>query len=1036
MKTLISYMIFFGLLIVMPVKAQIYLNPDAPYEERVADLLPRMTLSEKLSYIGGYNSFYILNIDRLDIPAIKMSDGPVGVRNYGNTTAYPAGVLMAASWDTTLIRNVGHALGKDARARGVHILLAPGMNIYRIPINGRNFEYFGEDPHLASEIASDYITGLQSEGVIGTAKHFAANSFERNRFNVSAQIDERTLQEIYYPAFRACVEKADVGAIMSAYNKINGIWCSHNDYLLNQTLKTDWNFDGFVMSDWGATHNALAAAVGGLDLEMPSGAYMNSTNLMPYITNGTLSESVIDEKVRRILSSLFRFGFFDRDQTLGSIPLDNPETAEVSLNAARGGIVLLKNNSILPLLRDTIQSIAVIGDLADAYVAGGGSSYTSPFHTISVYEGVDSLVGETIDVFYSPATLDMDSAYQNSVFYTDTISMEPGLEADYYNNMTLSGSPAYSGIDEHINFYWSGEPGIPGIGADNFSIRWSGYIIPPVDGNYIFSVASDDGFRLYINDTVFMEDWTDHATRISNERAYLYTGINYHIVLEYYENGGIAEIRMGYQNAGTVGQEAVQLAADADVAVVCVGYGSNNEGEGWDRSFDLPDLQADFIEAVADVNENTIIVLFAGGAVQTSPWLDRVRGFIHAFYPGQYGGYALAELLFGDLNPGGKLPFSFDAAWENNPAYNDYTASGSYESMPYSEGIFVGYRYYDTTSTVSPLYPFGFGLSYTSFEYDNLLLVPDDESDFTSLSVSFDITNSGAMAGSEIAQLYIHDLESEEVRPVKELKAFKKVWLEPAETQTINMNLDLRAFKYFKESVGEWEFEPGDFEILIGASSQDIRLRDTLTLTDEMVMPEVIRLYPPDDAKFAELEPDYSVTFSREMNCVGLVLYIRKYSDNNVVDTLNSSDFNGCGTRTITFHSDRFLDPLTEYYIIIPEGFFTDGSGNDITGYSTKDDWNFKTFIEPATGIENIDNSSDLYLYPNPAKHKLNIFLKEGLNNVRLELNDLDGTLIYNDILTGYSLRYEMDISAIPPGAYILRIINEEVTYSEKLIVL
>jgi beta-glucosidase len=1036
MKKVYPLMVITGLLNLIPAYAQTYLNPSAPVDERVADLLPRLTLSEKLSYIGGYDNFYIREIPRMSIPAIKMSDGPVGVRNYGNTTAYPAGVLMAAAWDTALVKSEGHGLGKDARARGVHILLAPGMNIYRIPINGRNFEYFGEDPYLASETAVSYITGLQSEGVMATAKHFAVNSFERNRNNVSAVIDERTLQEIYFPAFRACVEKANVGAFMSAYNKINGIWCSQNNYLLNQTLKGKWNFNGFVMSDWGATHNGIQAALGGLDLEMPAGDNMNSTNLMPYINNGTLTESVIDDKVRRILNELFRFGFFDREQTITSIPLDNPETGQIALNGARGGIVLLKNNAIQPLSIDTVHSIAVVGDYADAYVAGGGSSYTSPNHFISVYHGIDSLVGQDVDVYYSPATLNMDSAYRNSIFYVDSLGSQIGLQASYFNNMTLSGTSVYDTINENINFYWTGAPGIPGIGADNFSVRWSGYILPPTDGNYYFSVASDDGFRLYVNDTLFMENWSDHATQINNCSAYLSTSIKYHIVLEYYENGGIAEIRMGYQSVESATNEAVQLAADADVAVVCVGFGMNNEGEGWDRTFELPDMQSDFIDAVANANNNTIVILYAGGAVQTSPWLDHIRGFIHAFYPGQYGGYALAEILFGNVNPSGKLPFSFDREWSNNPAYNDYNAAGAYDAMNYSEGIFVGYRYYDTATTVTPLYPFGYGLSYTTFNYINLVLVPDDESNFTHATVQFDITNTGDRAGNEIAQLYVHDIAPVDIRPFKELKAFDKVWLDPAETKTVTFTLDLNAFKYFKESLGEWDFDPGEFEIMIGASSQDIRLRDTLSLTADMVMPEAIRLYPPDNETFVETDPHYSITFSREMNCAGPSFYIRRYSDERVIDTITNSDFGGCGTRNITFLSHVTLDNLTEYYIDMPSGYFKDNLGKDFKGFLSKDDWNFKTNAASPSGIEAEAASTLISLCPNPSDDELFIRLDPFIGAACLEFRDLNGKIIFSDRTGKNTAAYRLDLSGIPPGTYVLYIVNNTMNITKKVVVL
>jgi beta-glucosidase len=1036
MKYITLLFLLIGSINSLEISAQTYLNPGAPIDERVTDLLPRLTLSEKLSYIGGYNDFYIEPITHLSIPSIKMSDGPVGVRNFGNTTAYPAGILMAATWDTALVNSEGHGLGKDARARGVHILLAPGMNIYRIPINGRNFEYFGEDPFLASGMAVSYITGLQSEGVMATAKHFAVNSFERNRNAVSAVIDERTLQEIYYPAFRACVEKADAGAFMCAYNKINGIWCSQNNYLLNQTLKGKWNFNGFVMSDWGATHNGIQAALGGLDLEMPAGSYMNSTNLTPYINNGTLEVSVIDDKVRRILYELFRFGFFDRSQTLTDIPLDNPETGEIALNGARGGIVLLKNNAILPLSADTVHSITVVGDFANVYTAGGGSSYTSPFHSISVYHGLDSLVGQSVDITYSAATLNMDSAYQNSIFYLDSLGSQTGLQASYFNNMTLSGTPVYTTIDENINFYWPGATGIPGIDADNFSIRWEGYILPPTDGLYYFSVSSDDGFRFYMNDTLFMDDWSDHGTQVSTLSAYLYASVKYHIVLEYYENGGIAEIHMGYLDAGSVTNEAVQLAADADVAVVCVGFGSNNEGEGWDRTFDLPDMQSDFIDAIADVNNNTIVILFAGGAVQTSPWLDRVRGFIHAFYPGQYGGLALAEMLFGNVNPSGKLPFSFDKEWNYNAAYSDYYASGAYDATYYSEGIFTGYRYYDTATTVTPLYPFGYGQSYTTFEYNNLVLTPDDQSNFTHVTVQFDITNTGDRAGKEIAQLYVHELAPVDIRPIKELKAFDKISLEPAETKTVTFTLDLSAFKYYKESLGEWDFDPDNFEILIGASSHDIRLRDTLMLSADMVMPEAIRLYPPDNEFFVEPATNFSITFSREMSCTGTSFYLRKYSDDSIVDTWTDSDLTGCSTRTITFGAQETLENLTEYYLDISSGIFVDGLGKEFKGFTSKDAWNFKTNSAAPVGVDLSSDSPLISVYPNPANNILYIELRSSLVKGLIELRDLNGKILISDRIQENALVYKMELTDLDPGTYILQLSNNSINNTKKIIVL
>ncbi len=371
--------IIFLLLTSSYVHSQLYKDAKASVEESVNEVLAKMTLEEKIDYIGGVRGFYIRSTPRLGLPEIKMTDGPVGARNDGKTTAYPASILSAATWDTVLVHRLGVALGKDARARGDHILLAPGVNIYRAPMGGRNFEYLGEDPYLAGRMAVNYINGVQSQGVVATVKHYAGNNQEWDRNNVSSDIDERTLQEIYLHAFKAAVTEAKVGAVMNSYNLVNGIHATQNNHLNNEILKGAWKFDGILMSDWVATYDGVAAAQNGLDLEMPSAAFMNRKNLLPAIKNGTLSESVIDDKVRRILRIIFRFGFYDKKQLDTSITRDNTDNAAVALDLARNGIVLLKNsNNILPL-SNKIRSIAVIGPNADQYIAGGGSSYTNPF---------------------------------------------------------------------------------------------------------------------------------------------------------------------------------------------------------------------------------------------------------------------------------------------------------------------------------------------------------------------------------------------------------------------------------------------------------------------------------------------------------------------------------------------------------------------------------------------------------------------------------------------------------------------------------
>ena len=422
---------------------QVYKDKNASVEDRVESIISYMALEEKIDYIGGYLGFSIMPIPRLGLPQIIMSDGPVGVRSYGNTTAYPAGISNAATWDTSLISQLGQALGKDARARGVHILLGPGLNIYRAPMCGRNFEYFGEDPFLAGQMATVYVKGVQSKRVVATCKHFACNNQEWDRYDVSSDVDERTLQEIYLPAFKAAVNEGKTGAIMNAYNLLNGEHCTQNNHLNNEILKKSWGFDGILMSDWGATHDGVAAALGGLDLEMPTGDYMNRTTLLPAITNGTITEDIINDKVRRILRIIFRFGFYDNTQLDNSIPKDNPDNALVALQLARSGIVLLKNqDSILPLSKGKIKKLAIIGPNADQYVAGGGSSYTTPFHSVTILQGVKNLIDTGITLNFAAGMPDIYEMAKKSIFYTDSSLLKKGLKGDYFNTQDLSG-PVY-----------------------------------------------------------------------------------------------------------------------------------------------------------------------------------------------------------------------------------------------------------------------------------------------------------------------------------------------------------------------------------------------------------------------------------------------------------------------------------------------------------------------------------------------------------------------------------------------------------------
>ena len=817
-------------------ESAVYKNPQAPVERRVEDLLARMTLEEKIDMLGGIESFYIRPNERLGIPKIKMADGPLGVRNYGPATAFPAGIAFAAAWDRDLTRRFGEAVGKEARAKGVHIMLSPGVNIYRAPMCGRNFEYYGEDPYLGSRMVVAYVNGVQSQGVVATVKHYAANNQEYDRHNVSSDVDERTLREIYLPDFRAAVEEAHVGAVMNSYNLLNGVHCSQNAHLLREILKDDWKFDGFVMSDWGSTYDGVAAANAGLDLEMPSGQYMNRETLLPAIKTGNVAVSTIDDKIRRMLRVMFRFGFFDRPQEDSNLPRYSPDSRLVALGAAREGIVLLKNSgNVLPLDRAVIKSIAVVGpDAHPAVTGGGGSSRVQPFRSLSYLEGIIAVGGNDVKVFYSPGVAggDFTETFQSSTFYTlsDKNEVVRGLRGEYFPNMDFSGPPSVSRIDRRIMFNWGDAAPAPNVPEDSFSVRWTGMMRADAAGDCEFIVKGDDGFRLYVNNRLVIDAWQDQAATTKTAVLHLEVESLNEIKLEYYEHAGGAEISFGYRLlAQRKDVEAAEIAAHADVAVVCVGFNAETEREGFDRSFQLPQEQVELIRAVATVNKRTIVVVTAGGNVAMTDWLGDVAALIHTWYPGQEGGTALAEILFGDVNPSGKLPVSFEKRWEDNATYNSYYDDDGDKRVAYKEGVFLGYRHFDTHN-VEPLFPFGFGLSYTRFEYGNLKVTPDGAKGSGHFAVTFDVTNTGAHAGAEVAQVYVHEVKPSVPRPVKELKGFDKVWLQPGETKQVKVELEKSAFSFYDPSKKSWVANPGNYEILVGGSSRDIKLRGEASL--------------------------------------------------------------------------------------------------------------------------------------------------------------------------------------------------------------
>ncbi len=803
----------------------------AEVDKRVDSILSRMTLEEKIDLLGGMRNMFIRPIDRVGVPALKMSDGPLGVRTWGPTTGYPAGIALAASWDPALAERVGASMGQDARARGVNFLLGPGMNIYRAPMAGRNFEYLGEDPYLASRMAVAIVKGVQGQGVIATIKHYAGNNQEWDRMTVSSDIDERTLREIYLPAFEAAVREGHAGAIMDAYNLVNGVYMTENQHLNIEIAKKEWGFDGIIMSDWGATHDGVAAANGGLDLEMPSGEFMNRQTLIPAIKEGKVSVATIDDKVRRILRKAIEFGFFDRPQLDSGIPLYSQNGRQVALEAARDSMVLLKNaGNLLPLDKAKTKTIAVIGPVAyPPVIGGGGSSEVTPFRAASYMTGISDYLGPKVKVLSIVEQPPLEDVFNKSAFIVAP-GGEAGLRGEYFNNEALQGSPALVRVDKLVNFDWGGGSYTDNGPVDHFSARWTGYFVPNETGDYKFYVSGDDGYRLYLDDNRVINNWQKQSETVNSYTARLEAGKPHRVMLEYFEETGGAAARLGVVKAeDAVSKETTDLAAKADAAIVCVGFDPSTETEGGDRTFQLPGGQDALIKKISSVNRNTIVVVTAGGNVDMTGWIDGVPALVHAWYPGQEGGTALAQLLFGDLNFSGKLPASFERKWDDNPTFNSYYAKPGEKRVAYREGVFLGYRHFDR-STTKPLFPFGFGLSYTTFEYRNLAIAPRNAHGTGPITVTFDVTNTGKREGAEVAELYVSPGHSSVERPVKELKGFSKVNLRPGETKKVTLTLNRRALSYYDANKKDWTAEPGDFTVLVGSSSQDLRLKGTFTL--------------------------------------------------------------------------------------------------------------------------------------------------------------------------------------------------------------
>ncbi len=692
--------------------APLYMDPTKAVDVRVDDLLSRMTLEEKVSLVHANGSFTTAGVPRLGIPVRYFSDGPLGVREtlgpqyqpvgLGNdfSTAMPAGICLAATWDPDAAYAEGETIGEEARARGKDIMLGPAVNIYRTPLCGRNFEYFGEDPFLAGQMAVGYIHGEQSQDVSSCVKHFAMNNQEDHRTSVNVEADERAVREIYLPAFKAAVQEGGVWCVMGSYNKFRGQHCCENDYLLNQVLKGEWGFKGLVMSDWGGTHDTKEAALNGLDIEM--GAMKNYDKCylaQPYIDglkSGEFPMAGLDDKVRRNLRVMFATHVFDPGRTNGS--LNTVAHEMVSRQVAEEGIVLLKNKkNLLPLDDSKIKTIAVIGENAvRTQDNAGGSSEIKSFYEISPLQGIVNRAGKNVNIIYS------------------------------------------------VGYQKNGDPELV--------------------------------------------------------------------------------------------ERAVAAAKSADVVIY---IGGLNKGRGYDTEgsdhpdFKLPYGQDELIQKIIKANSKTVVVML-GTPAQMSAWVDKAPAIVQGWYTGMEGGNALASILFGDVNPSGKLPCTIGKKLEDYAAHALGAYPGTNGVEVYKEGILVGYRWFDNRD-VEPQFPFGYGLSYTTFKYSDLKLVVKEEPHGSIVTAQFDIKNTGDRAGAEVAQLYVHEENPHLPRPEKELKGFKRVFLQPGETQTVSIPLGQGAFGYYDPDKHSWVAQKDDFKILIGSSSRDIFLKSNFVLPQTLM---------------------------------------------------------------------------------------------------------------------------------------------------------------------------------------------------------
>ena len=821
---------------------------SAALEQRISDLLARLTLKEQVGLMSGADNWHTLPIERLGIPWLTMTDGPHGVRTVnerGRTfvpaTAFPTGVAMAATWNPALIERVGVALGQETHGLGCDVLLGPCVNIVRHPLAGRNFEAYAEDPYLAGRIGVAWVKGVQSQGVAASLKHFACNNQEVERMRGNSVVDERTLREIYLPQFEAVVKEANPWTVMCAYNRINGEYGSQQNHLQNEILKGEWGFDGTIVSDWGANHTIVESVKGGLDIEMPGPAKYYDRLLVEAVHNWQIEEALITEAARRVLRLLARVGKLDSAQTPAGA-VSAPEHQALACETAEEAITLLKNaRGVLPIQGASIRSIAVIGpNAADAVIAGGGSSQVEPPYRVSPLDGLKARLGDQVAIRYVKGCTNVrDLSMIRASMLKPARGEGVGLLGEYFGAPDFSGKPVIERVDVRFRFWRLSFAPLEQT-PPTFSVRWSGKLTVPATGTYSLGLANSGDARIFVDGKLLVENCNPQSTDAwpvtkAQTAVKLNAGQAYDIKVEFIRPAWLdlphIQILFGAtptaEEAAAGIAEAVEAARGADAAVIFGGYPDFYESEGLDRpDMDLGGAQDTLIRAVAAVNPNTVVVLNAGAPV-AMPWVDEVAGIVLAHYPGMENGNAVARVLLGEVNPSGKLPVTFPVRLEDTPAFVNYPGG---KEVRYGEGIFVGYRHYDAKD-VAPLFPFGHGLSYTEFAYSDLQ-VSERVKPGEPVAVSIKVKNTGDWAGKEVVQLYVRDVVSSLPRPPKELKRFAKVSLQPGESQVVSFELDDRAISFYDVDRKAWTAEPGEFEVLIGSSSRDIRARAMFRLAE------------------------------------------------------------------------------------------------------------------------------------------------------------------------------------------------------------